>query len=113
MKENKNETMGMRIKKQRVALGMTQEMLAEMMSIPKGTVSAYENDRVDLKASTILELARHLGLTPNALLLGDPDDEGEAGKAYVEEVTDMLRKIKDPTARKIIFIEIAALVPKV
>lgn len=113
MKRIENETMGMRIKKQRIALGMTQETLAEMMNIPKATVSAYENDRVDIKASTILELARHLGLTPNALLLGDPNDGEEADEAYVEEVMSMLRKIRNPNVRKVIFIEIAALVPKV
>lgn len=110
MRGTQNETMGMRIRKQRVLLGMTQEELAERMNIPKATVSAYENDRVDLKASTILELARHLGMTPNALLLGEPEG---AESAYVEEVTGMLMKIKDPIVRKIIFAEIAALVPKV
>ena len=113
MKRTENETMGMRIRNQRVALGMTQEALAERMCIPKVTLSAYENDRVDLKASTILELSRQLGLTPNALLLGGQVYEDEDGSAYLEEVMGMLLKVKDPTARKLIAVEIGALVPKV
>lgn len=113
MKDTKNETMGMRIRNRRIALGMTQELLAERMCIPKVTVSAYENDRVDIKASTILELSRQLGLTPNVLLLGGQvfDDEGES--AYQENVMSMIAKIKNPMAKKIIAVEISALVHEV
>ena len=38
-------TLGARIKAQRIRCGMTQEELAEAMCIPKSTISAYENDK--------------------------------------------------------------------
>lgn len=47
------ETMGQRIKAQRIRVGYTQEQLAEAMCVPKSTISAYENDKVDIKGSVI------------------------------------------------------------
>jgi len=113
VKRTEIETMGMRIKKQRLALGMTQDALAEKMNIPKVSVSAYENDRVDIKASTILELSKNLNLTPNAILLGDQIYGEKDNDAWLENVISMLGKIKDPTARKLIAVEIEALMTKV
>ena len=43
------ETLGQRIKAQRIRVGYTQEQLAEIMCVPKSTISAYENDKVDIK----------------------------------------------------------------
>ena len=42
-------TLGQRIKAQRMKMGYTQEQLAEIMCVPKSTISAYENDKVDIK----------------------------------------------------------------
>ena len=50
------ETMGQRIKAQRIRIGLTQEQLAEAMCVPKSTISAYENDKVDIKSSVVYEL---------------------------------------------------------
>ena len=52
----------------RIRMGMTQEQLAEVMCIPKSTISAYENDKVDIKGSVLVELSEHLDTTPNYLL---------------------------------------------
>lgn len=38
------------------------------MCVPKSTISAYENDKVDIKSSVIAELSRKLGTTPSYLL---------------------------------------------
>ena len=54
------ETMGQRIKAQRIRIGLTQEQLAEAMCVPKSTISAYENDKVDIKSSVVIELSKHL-----------------------------------------------------
>ena len=35
------ETLGQRIKAQRIRVGYTQEQLAEIMCVPKSTISAY------------------------------------------------------------------------
>lgn len=64
------ETLGQRIKAARIRMGMTQEQLAEVMCIPKSTISAYENDKVDIKGSVLVELSEHLDTTPNYLLGG-------------------------------------------
>ena len=62
------ETLGQRIKAQRIRVGYTQEQLAEIMCVPKSTISAYENDKIDIKGSVIAELARHLTTKPDYLL---------------------------------------------
>ncbi|MBO6298018.1 MAG: helix-turn-helix transcriptional regulator [Lachnospiraceae bacterium] len=38
------------------------------MRVPKSTISAYENDRVDIKSSVIVELSKLLETNPNYLL---------------------------------------------
>ena len=36
---------------------MTQEELAEIMCVPKSTISAYENDKVDIKGNNVTATA--------------------------------------------------------
>lgn len=68
MKIIAEDTLGKRIKAQRIRCGFTQEELADIMCIPKSTISAYENDRVDIKGSVLIELSKTLDTTPNYLL---------------------------------------------
>ena len=70
-------TLGQRIKAQRIKMGLTQEKLAELMCVPKPTISSYENDRIDIKGSVIVELANVLHTEPNYLLLGDFKKEAD------------------------------------
>ena len=104
MKEFKEETLGKRIRAQRIRIGMTQDDLAEKLLIPKTSVSAYENDRIDIKGSRIVELAEALGVSPN-YLLGFNEEENPV----LEEITDALQKIKDPNILNILKIQIEAL----
>ena len=57
MKKIDNSTMGGRIKEQRIKAGMTQEQLAEKMCITKVAISQYENNKVDIKGSVLVEIA--------------------------------------------------------
>ena len=83
----KEETLGQRIRAQRIRLGMTQEELAEEICLPKSTISAYENDKVDIKHSAIIELSEHLETTPNYLLgVGELDSD-------ILEVVCLLKKM--------------------
>jgi len=66
----KNETMGMRIRAKRKALGFTQQYLAEILWVKEETISHYENDKVDIKGSVICKLAEVLEITPDYLLMG-------------------------------------------
>jgi transcriptional regulator with XRE-family HTH domain len=38
------------------------------MKTSKATISAYENDKIDIKSSTLIELSDNLGSTPDVLL---------------------------------------------
>lgn len=64
-------TMGMRIRECRVKMGMTQEELAGQICCKKSLISQYENDKVDIKGSIIVELAEYLGTTTGYLLNGE------------------------------------------
>ena len=66
----KEETLGQRIRAQRIRLGMTQEELAEEMNTTKSMISYYENDHGDMKQSMIAEFADVLGTTVEYLICG-------------------------------------------
>ena len=68
------KTIGMRIRECRLALGMTQEELAERLYIKKATVSAYENDRFDMKVSVLKDIAKELKITVAYLVEGEVEE---------------------------------------
>ena len=104
MKELKEETLGQRIKAQRIRIGMTQDELAEELLIPKASVSAYENDRIDIKGSRIVELAKALEVTPN-YLLGFSEEENP----LLTDIVIALKEIKEPSILNVLKIQIEAL----
>lgn len=71
------KTVGQRIKECRLKLGMTQQEFAEVMYMPKSTISAYERDVVDLKLGTIKELANALHTTVGYLIEGEKEEFDE------------------------------------
>nr|MBQ4457142.1 helix-turn-helix transcriptional regulator [Clostridia bacterium] len=104
----KEETLGQRIRAQRIRLGMTQEELAERTFIPKPTISNYENDRIDIKSSVIAELAEALQTDPNYLILGEKTPE--ADNRFVNEAAELFSKITDPKVQEMLMKQIRALV---
>ncbi len=82
---------------------MTQEELAETMCIPKSTISAYENDKVDVKSSVIMELAHILFTTPDYLL---GYDDSSAEDRLIKSVSSILSKIEDEKVRSLLFAQI-------
>ena len=100
------KTIGKRIKKCRLALGMTQEEMAEKLCCNKSLISQYENDKVDIKGSVIVELAELLGTTTGYLL------NGEVGCCMDEDETRMLELmavLKDSRLRKVAIEQVKAL----
>ena len=95
-------TLGQRIKAQRIKMHMTQDELAEVMCIPKKTISGYENDRVDISGSVISALAEHLHTTPN-YLLGYEEDPALAA------ITNALNDITDEKVKAMLLVQIHAL----
>ena len=68
------KTIGMRIKECRVKMGMTQDELAERLLTKKSTVSAYENDKIDIKISILKQVAKELDTTV-FYLVGEQDED--------------------------------------
>ena len=99
----KEETVGQRIKAQRIRMGMTQENFAEEMCVPKATISGYETDRNEPKGSVVVELARHLHTTPNYLLGFDEDP-------VANEISNLLANIADEKVKEMLLIQVKALV---
>lgn len=99
----KEESLGQRIRAQRIRMGWTQEELAEKMCVPKSTISAYENDKVDIKSSVIVELSKILETSPNYLLGIEMDH-------CMEETVLLIDRIKDKKVRDMILVQIRALV---
>ncbi|SFG58899.1 helix-turn-helix domain-containing protein [Oribacterium sp. WCC10] len=62
IEECEPKTMGGRIRYWRRKTGMTQENLAEGMNLSKQTISFYENDVTDVKASKLVDIAETLGI---------------------------------------------------
>ena len=63
------ETFGRRLQRARVEAGLSQAQLSALISIPKPTLSRYENDHVRPAVATLVRLADGLGTTV-AILLG-------------------------------------------
>ncbi len=100
---NKYDSLGHRIKAQRLNMDMTQEQLAVMMCVPKSTISAYENNKVDIKSSVILELSRVLKTTPNQLL-----GYMEESDSTIDSIITLLRNIHDERLKAILYSQIYA-----
>lgn len=88
-------TMGNRIRTQRKKIGMTQEQLAEAIYTKKATISAYENDRIDIKSSIVVELAKVLQCSVSFLM------EGNKMKQEYDELVYVFGKIKSQQIRKV------------
>lgn len=90
------KTIGMRIRECRLALGMTQEELADVLQMKKVTLSAYENDRIDIKVSILKEMAVGLGTTVAYLI----DGEESEFSLEVMQVARLLQGIENEQLRK-------------
>ena len=99
------ETLGQRIKAQRIRVGYTQEQLAEAMCVPKSTISAYENDKVDIKKSVIDELSEILITSPNYL---HGYKEERKRDPYAESAAAIISSIKDEKIKALLLTQIQA-----
>lgn len=83
-------TMGSRIREQRKKMGMTQEELAAKMYTKKVTISAYENDRIDIKCSVVKEMAAIFGCRVGDLL----EENNDQVELEYEELIHIFQKFK-------------------
>ncbi len=62
---------GERIRKRRQELGWTQDQLCQKAGISKGFLSDLENDKRNVSATNLLDIARALSLSLDYLMTGD------------------------------------------
>jgi len=90
------ETIGLFLKKARIAKGLSQRALSAISGVPQSHISKIENGTVDLQTSSLIQLARILDLelmlvprklinTVRALERGGTETRP---KYYLEEVDD-------------------------
>ncbi|MGN1175647.1 MAG: helix-turn-helix domain-containing protein [Roseburia sp.] len=91
------KTIGMRIRECRVKLGMTQEELAEALLTKKSRISAYENDKIDIKVSILKHIAKILD-TSVFYLVGEQDEDIDS---EVMKMAMILQQIQSKELRKI------------
>ena len=99
----KEETLGQRIRAQRIRLGMTQEELAERLYMKKSTISYYETDKKEMRASCLAEIARALYATPDYLLGFEEEKD-----PFEKEVQGLLQSITDEKVRALLLAQIKA-----
>lgn len=94
-------TLGQKIKAQRIRMGLTQEQLAEKMFVPKTTISTYERDASDIKSSVLVDLANCLATTPD-YLLGFEKKSDPISKSVIA----VLSSIKDEKVKELLLNQI-------
>lgn len=63
---------GEKIKTARLAKGMTQEELGEILGVQKSAIAKYENGRVvNIKRSTLKKISDALGIPPHELIFDE------------------------------------------
>jgi transcriptional regulator with XRE-family HTH domain len=60
--------LGKNLRAVRLDLGLSQEEIAERSGVPQGEVSRIERGERDPRVSTVLQLAKAIGVTPGRLL---------------------------------------------
>lgn len=65
----KSPTLGKSIRNARLNAGLTQAELADRIGAAQHTISLYENDRQDMSAKRLFEIAKTLGVLPDSLLI--------------------------------------------
>ena len=106
MREIEKNTMGARIRECRKAVGMTQETLAERLCCKKSLISLYENNKVDIKGSVIVELSEALESTAGYLLNGEKSCDLDQEET---ELLKLLNKITNRGLRKVAFDQVRVL----
>jgi len=78
---------GMKIKRARIAKGLTQEALGEIVGVQKSAIAKYENGRiVNIKRSTIQKIASALNIRPSELIFEESAED--TADLHVKIITD-------------------------
>lgn len=64
-----------RIRALRKAAGWTQQSLADELGLKRSALGAYEEGRAEPKLATLIALARHFGMSLDAFVLGESEED--------------------------------------
>lgn len=79
---------GQKIKKARLAKGLTQQELGDMVGVQKSAIAKYENGRVvNIKRSTLQKITSALNMRPSELIFDNSPKE--AAGLHVRILTDV------------------------
>ena len=95
--------MGKRIKTAREAAGLTQDKLAVILRTKKSTISAYENDKVDIKSSILLEIAKTLNCSVIYLL------EGNLENSIDDRLQNVWKRLPNSEVKRVALAQLEAL----
>ena len=95
---------GQKIKQARIAKGLTQEELGNLVGLQKSAIAKYENGRVvNIKRSTLQKLAQALDLRGSDLIIeADPKEAAELSARVLMdgELMDVIEKYYTLTKEK-------------
>lgn len=103
---------GEKIKAARIAKGMTQEELGEILGVQRSAIAKYENGRVvNIKRSTLKKISDVLGIRPSELIFEEQIESDPVGAAELhfemimdEDLAEIFEDFKklDSTKKKIV-----------
>jgi transcriptional regulator with XRE-family HTH domain len=81
---------GEKIKAARIAKGMTQEELGEILGVQKSAIAKYEKGRVvNIKRSTLKKISEVLGIRPSELIYEEIEKSpAKAAERHIEIIMD-------------------------
>lgn len=85
---------GIRIQEKRLALGLTQEKLAERLGKSLRLVTEIERGMVGMSIETLLDMCAALKTTPNDLLLSQPKTSNTELEWLVEALTNASENVR-------------------
>lgn len=94
---------GERIKKARIAKGLTQEELGELLGVQKSAVAKYENGRVvNIKRSTLKKIADVLDIPPFELVYEGKDPVSNGVSIKRQALIDFAMSVPEDKAEMIL-----------
>ena len=91
------------MKAAREAAKLTQDDLAIILGTKKSTISAYENDKIDIKSSILLEIARALNCSAIYLL------EGNLENSVDERLKSVWERLPNSEVKRVALAQLEAL----
>lgn len=97
---------GTKIKEARVAKGMTQEELGDILGVQKSAIAKYENGRViNIKRSTLKKISDTLDIPPIELVFDKQKEkpiEDDELSENVKKLVDFVKTVPDDKADRIL-----------